>query len=71
VLLFPPSESCKIRVNFESLYGIKWFLFYVLVKALITLPSERSPRLILIPSLNVDPVAPVFFSLSDPARSTK
>lgn len=37
----------------------------------MTLPSSSSPKLILIPYFNVTPVAPVFFALSDPAKSTK
>ena len=40
-------------------------------KAEITFPNYRSPKLIFTPSLKADPVAPVFFALSEPARSTK
>lgn len=43
----------------------------MLVKALITFPKDKRPKLMLMPSLRVDPVAPVFFNLSEPARSTK
>jgi len=45
--------------------------FFSSVKALITLPSIRSPLLIEIPSYISLPVAPVFLIRSDPARSTK
>lgn len=41
------------------------------VNALITLPRASRLLFMLIPSLRVDPVAPVFLILSDPARSTK
>ncbi len=37
----------------------------------ITLPNSNKPKLILIPYFKVTPVAPVFFALSDPAKSTK
>ena len=37
----------------------------------ITLPKTNNPKLILIPSLSTYPTAPVFLSLSDPAKSTK
>lgn len=71
VLELPPSEFRKIRVNFESLYGM-WFTFPVSsVKAAITFPNAKSPMLMLIPSFIFIPSAPVLPSLSDPARSTK
>jgi hypothetical protein len=34
-------------------------------------PRDNKPILILIPSLRVVPKAPVFFILSEPAKSTK
>ena len=40
-------------------------------RAEITLPSSNRPRLMLMPYLSTEPVAPVFFALSEPARSTK
>ena len=40
-------------------------------RADITFPSSNNPKLIFIPSFNVRPEAPVFFALSDPAKSTK
>jgi len=33
VLAFPPRESCNIRVNFESLYGMWPLLFPILKEA--------------------------------------
>ena len=71
VLELPPKLSYKIRVSFDSLYGM-WLVFFdYKVKADITFPSANSPLLILIPSFMVIPEAPVFLSLSDPAKSTK
>ena len=40
-------------------------------RADITFPNYNNPKLIFIPYFNVAPVAPVFFALSDPAKSTK
>lgn len=71
VLELPPKESYKILVSFESLYGICSLAFFSSVSALITYPRHNSPLLILIPSFNSIPVAPVFLILSDPAKSTK
>ena len=70
VLLLPPSESYRIRVSLESLYGT-CPLFFSSVNADITLPKERRPLLMLMPSLSVAPVAPVLLALSLPAKSTK
>ena len=69
----PPSESCRIRVNLESRYGMCSLAapFFSSVKAEITWPRQRRPLLIEIPSLSCWPWAPVFLILSDPARSTK
>ena len=41
------------------------------VRALITYPKQSRPLLMLIPSFNCWPMAPVFFILSEPAKSTK
>ncbi len=69
---FPPKQSWSILVSFEFLYVINWDCFFSIVaNAEITLPNSRSPKLILIPSFKVDPVAPVFFALYEPAKSTK
>lgn len=47
VFAFPPSESFKIRVIFESRYGIcnDFFLSFVELNALITLPNANKPEL--------------------------
>ena len=37
----------------------------------MTFPSSSNPKFIFIPYFKVTPVAPVFFSLSEPAKSTK
>eukprot|EP00123_Amoebidium_parasiticum_P014693 comp22602_c0_seq1/m.34666 comp22602_c0_seq1/g.34666 ORF comp22602_c0_seq1/g.34666 comp22602_c0_seq1/m.34666 type:complete len:333 (+) comp22602_c0_seq1:1550-2548(+) len=71
VRLLPPRESCNSLVSFESLYGTWPPLLASSPRALMTLPRASSPELIAMPSLARSPVAPVFLSLSDPARSTK
>ena len=45
--------------------------FSIVANADITLPSSSKPKLILIPSFKVVPVAPVFLALYEPAKSTK
>jgi hypothetical protein len=51
---------------------INWpYFFYVVDKAEITFPSSNNPKFMLIPYLSVNPDAPVFLALSDPAKSTK
>ena len=69
VLVLPPRESCNSRVSLESLYGI--CEDFPSTNDEITLPNAVSDKLILIPSFNVYPVAPVFDYLSEPAKSTK
>ena len=72
VFEFPPRQSCKILVSLEFLNVINCYLFFSIVdRAEITFPSSNKPRLIFIPSFKTAPVAPVFFALSEPARSTK
>ncbi len=44
--------------------------FFSIAKDEITLPNYKSPKLMFIPSFNVFPVAPVFFNLYEPAKST-
>lgn len=44
VLLFPPNDYCKIRVSFESRYGICYFFYEV--SAFITLPKLLNDLLI-------------------------
>lgn len=63
VFEFPPKLSCKILVNFEFLKVINWGYFFSIDKAEITFPNYNNPKFILIPSLRVAPVAPVFFIL--------
>jgi hypothetical protein len=43
---FPPKESCRILVNFESLYGINYLPSD---NAAITLPKLSNPLFIFIP----------------------
>jgi hypothetical protein len=51
---------------------MNWSLFLsMLDRAEITFPSSSKPKFMLIPSLRVSPVAPVFFALYDPAKSAK
>jgi len=72
VFELPPKLSCRIRVSFEFRYVINWpYFFYVVDKAEITFPSSNNPKFMLIPYLSVNPDAPVFLALSDPAKSTK
>ena len=71
VLLFPPSESCSIRVSRESRYGT-WLPFFIgSPSTLMTFPSASRPQLMLIASFSRSPVALVRFWRSEPARSTK
>ena len=37
----------------------------------MTFPNYKRPKLMFIPYFNATPVAPVFFILYDPAKSTK
>lgn len=68
----PPKASWRIRVSLEFLKVINWSLFFSMVeRAEMTLPNSSRPKLMLIPSLRVSPVAPVFLALSDPAKSAK
>ena len=49
---FPPSDSCKMRVSFESLYGMKE-PFLLSVSALITFPSAERDLFIILASSRV------------------
>lgn len=61
-----------MRVNLELRYVMNCSLFFSIVdNAEMTLPSSNRPRLMLMPSFNTAPVAPVFLARSDPAKSTK
>ena len=55
-------------VNLDYLYGIKPDPS---TNFAITYPKLDKLKLILVPSLNRYPVAPVFSTRSDPAKSTK
>ena len=68
VLVFPPRESCKSLVSFESLNGTCWL---PVTKDLITLPKAERERLILVASLRRTPSALVLDWRSEPAKSTK
>ena len=70
---FPPRESFKSLVSFESLYGI-WFFFPCFISstnALIQFPKESNDLLIFAPSIILIPQLFVLEALSDPARSIK
>ncbi len=71
VFEFPPKLSCNILVSLEFLKVINWAYFFYIERADITFPNYKRPRLMLIPYLRVAPVAPVFLTLQDPAKSTK
>ena len=68
VLALPPSESCSTRVSFESRYGTCVDL--PSVSALITCPRALRDLLIFFASSSCVPVACVFRTISEPARST-
>ena len=65
----PPSDSCNILVNFESLYGINDPLDLLSVRAFITFPKADKDLFIILASSRVVPFASVFSTFSDPARS--
>ena len=69
VLQFPPRESSRMRVSFESRYGMCGRPLGS-VSALMTLPSAESDWLIFLDSSRRTPVAPVSRTRSEPARST-
>jgi hypothetical protein len=83
----PPSDSCRMRVSFESRYGMCFAcarrqrcararacaprLAFESVSALMTMPSAESDLLIFLASSSVWPDAPVLPTFSEPARSTR
>ena len=67
--MFPPKESCRIRVSFESLYGICWF--FPSTNADITFPKALNERLIFAAYFIPSSFKLVLLCLSDPAKSTK
>jgi hypothetical protein len=69
VLVLPPSESYSNLVNLESLYGI--CELFPSTKQVMTFIKADRDKFILVASLNLWPVDPVFFYFSDPARSTR
>lgn len=72
VLEFPPREFFNKKVSLESLYLICFYFSDLGSESpLITDPSTDRDLLILHPSLNLSPQAPVYFCLSLPARSMK
>ena len=74
VLQFPPNESFKSRVNFESLKGmwlLAFFFDFNLQSAFIQFPKAKSDQLILAPSTNHYPLLFVFEAHSDPAKSIR
>jgi hypothetical protein len=70
VLAFPPKDSESSLVSLDSLYGTK-LLSLPSVRALITFPKVVRERLIPFASFKVYPLAPVFPTFSDPAKSTR
>ena len=66
--VFPPSESWRRRVSFESRYGI---CDVPATSEEMTLPSAARERLIFVASFSRNPVAPVFDCRSEPAKSTR
>mmetsp|Transcript_17586 Transcript_17586/g.61475 ORF Transcript_17586/g.61475 Transcript_17586/m.61475 type:complete len:421 (-) Transcript_17586:873-2135(-) len=67
VLQLPPIDPSKMRVSLESRSGMCAFLA---AKALTTLPKASKLLLIAVASLNWAPSTPLFFTRSDPAKST-
>ena len=68
VLEFPPSDSFKKNVSFESLKGT-WVL--PSVRCMIQFPRAVKLMLIFLASSRTFPVAPVFDIRSLPAKSTR
>eukprot|EP00968_Pinguiococcus_pyrenoidosus_P020185 scaffold2319_cov248-Pinguiococcus_pyrenoidosus.AAC.5 len=68
VLELPPSEFCSSRVSFESLNGT--CVLRPSVSALMTWPRALRLLLMFLASSSCVPVALVFLTISDPARST-
>lgn len=64
----PHSESLRMRVSLESLYGI---CSELVVRLWITFPKQERERFIFLAYSRVSPVAPVLLTFSEPARSTR
>lgn len=72
VFEFPPREFFSRKVSFESQYQICLYLSGLeSERPLITEPRTDRDLLMLQPSLNLSPEAPVCFCLSLPAKSIK
>ena len=74
VFEFPPRLSCNILVNLESRYGIcpeSLLALFFSASRLITVPKVKRDLLIEFASRSWEPVDPVLFDFSLPARSTK
>ena len=69
VLQFPPRESYNKRVSLESLKGTNWT--FVSVNAWMHFPSAEREEFMDLASLYLSPVDRDFFTLSEPAKSTK
>jgi hypothetical protein len=70
VLLLPPNESLKIKVNLLSLYGTCLFLpSETSTRELITFPKDERDLLIIPASFNLSPTVLAIFYLSEPAKS--
>jgi hypothetical protein len=69
VLQFPPRESFKRRVSFESRYGTKNPFLFLSPKAFMQFASAKRDLLILAPYINLIPLFSVTVPLSDPAKS--
>lgn len=71
VLEFPPNESFKKNVSFESLNGICFFFFPAYAREEITWLNVRRDLFMLQPSFSLSPYTFVSFILSLPAKSTR
>ena len=74
VLWSPPNDPLRIRVSLESRNGtnlVLGLLGSILARADMTFPSTNRPLLMSMPSFNLCPTAPVRFTRSLPAKSTK
>ena len=68
VLVYRAKESLRMRVNFELRYGI-WS--EPLVKECTTLPKQDNDRFIFFVYSRVLPIALLFLTFSEPAKSMK
>lgn len=66
---FPPNESYSNQVSFESQNGVCFTPFSV--NELIQFPRQEREKLIFLASSSRSSLAPVFFTRSLPAKSTR